>query len=161
MKLRIFLSLVLIGFILFLGWIPALVLSHTTTCDFTYPVIESYEKKVTASGEIQLERMQEIYLEVPVIANQVNVTVGDYVTAGQVLATVDTELTRSVISQSLPVESYFSGFDLSQLAEIAKLYGVSEEEIQAVMGTQGFGVGQQTTEVEYVPPVIDVYKRQV
>lgn len=103
---------------------PAAVMRYvpTVTCITPQPML--YEKRINASGTIETKNAKEIYLETPVIASSVNVSVGDYVKKGQLLATINTTLTKSIVQQSIPSQELMNLFseDLNQAADLTTLY---------------------------------------
>lgn len=78
-----------------------------------------YEKQVNANGTVEAQETRELYLETPVIADSVLVSVGDFVRKGQPLARINTALTRQVLEQSIPTAAFFQ--ELSQNAELSDL----------------------------------------
>ncbi len=103
---------------------PAAVLQMIPTVTCIVPKQVLYEKKINASGTIEAQNTKEIYLETPVIASSVKVSVGDYVKRNQVLATIDTSLTKSVMEQSVPAKDLTNllSEDFQQTADLAGLY---------------------------------------
>ncbi|MDD4610229.1 MAG: efflux RND transporter periplasmic adaptor subunit [Bacteroidaceae bacterium] len=103
---------------------PAAVIKYipTVTCITPQPML--YEKRINASGTIEANKIKEIYLETPVIAKSVNVSVGDYVKKDQILATIDTQLTKSIVKESIPSQELINLFseDLHQAANLTSLY---------------------------------------
>ncbi len=105
---------------------PAAVLQMVPTVTCTTPKQMLYEKRINASGTIEAQNTKEIYLETPVIASSVQVSVGDYVKKDQVLATIDTSLTKSIMEQSIPAKDLANLFseDLQQASDLAGLYSI-------------------------------------
>lgn len=105
---------------------PAAVLRMVPTVTCITPKQVLYEKRINASGTIEAQNTKEIYLETPVIASSVQVSVGDYVKKDQVLATIDTTLTKSIMEQSVPAKDLANLFseDLQQASDLAGLYSV-------------------------------------
>lgn len=94
----------------------------SVSCITPQPIL--YEKRINASGTIETRNKKEIYLETPVIADSVDVSVGDYVKKDQVLATINTQLTKSILKESVPSQDLMNLFseDLQQASNLTNLY---------------------------------------
>ena len=96
---------------------------------------EEAESKVSCSGKIEETKRRDIYLDMPVMASNVQVEVGDRVKKGEVLFQVDRSATQAMLT-------YGSGF--------AGL-GVSEEVLSQVGGSSVPGSDTLSDWVDDVP----------
>ena len=65
---------------------PLIVLRAVPTVSCITPNETLYEKRISASGTIEAQNVREIYLDTPVMAQTVNVSVGDRVVRDEVFA---------------------------------------------------------------------------
>ena len=79
-------------------WIPNWVVAGVPVVEVTKITEQSYSETIKATGEVQPIHQKDYILEYPVVPSQVNVSVGDWVEIGQVLAVVDTEQTVSAMA---------------------------------------------------------------
>ena len=79
-------------------WIPNWIVAGIPVVEVTKVKEQSYSETVKATGEIRPIHQQDYILDYPVVPSQVNVSVGDWVEVGQVLALVDTEQTVSAMA---------------------------------------------------------------
>lgn len=131
---------------------PVLTLNSIPNAKCIAPSSTLYEKQIYANGTIEAKVQREIYLDAPIIASEVHVEVGDYVTANQVIATVDRSASQSVLENSISSASVLDslsslpqgstdellsafaalqGFDPSLASELAQTYGGLAEQIGA------------------------------
>lgn len=149
----------------FLGVAAAPVLTEnavpTVTC--VKPEQISYHKQISASGTIEAKEIKEIYLDTPVIAQAVNISVGDAVQKDQVLAEIDSELTKSVLSQSVPSSELLSSIgSIAQGADIAELYKAAQGagltgnlgSVEDLVNAYASSEKQKTNEYLYIPSQI-------
>ncbi len=103
---------------------PAVTLQRIPTVQCSVPQQLLYEKHINANGTIEAQTVKEVYLETPVLAQEVCVSVGDFVQEGQVLAVIDTQLTKSVLQQSIPASSVLDNLPISasDVTDLAGLY---------------------------------------
>lgn len=115
---------------------PALTLRSITAVSCGQPTRTLYERHINVSGTIESQNIKEIYLETPVIASSVSVAVGDRVKKGQVLAEIDSSLTKSVLEQSVPSAALAAGIQIGtqDISELAGLYSAL---------SSGLGVGSE------------------
>ena len=92
---------------------PMLTLRAVPAVSCVRPSETLYEKQINVGGTIEARQTKEIYLETPVIASAVNVSVGDRVEKGQVLAVIDRELTKGVLERSVPAASLLEGLQVT------------------------------------------------
>lgn len=113
---------------------PLLTLDFVSCVSFAKPHQVLYEKRVSASGTIESTRTNQIYLETPVLADEVSVHVGDQVKKGQVLAVIDIERTRQIlqskgnnetIAASTTLES--AGLSVQDTQNLASLYQLMQQ----------------------------------
>lgn len=111
--------------------VPEVVIKYipSVTCITPQPML--YEKRINVSGTIEAINKKEVYLETPVIANSVNVSVGDYVKKDQILATIDTQLTKSILKESIPSQDLINLFsdDLQQASNLTNLYSAFQSSV--------------------------------
>ena len=103
---------------------PLIVLRAVPTVSCITPNETLYEKRISASGTIEAQNVREIYLDTPVMAQTVNVSVGDRVVRDDVLAVIDTETTRSIMQQSVPASILLSGITEALPADTSDLLGM-------------------------------------
>lgn len=77
---------------------PSICVAQYPEVTATYLKEVSYQESVRASGMIQEVEKKELSLDVPVVPKEVYVSVGDEVSAGDVIATVDQEQTVQALS---------------------------------------------------------------
>lgn len=145
---------------------PLVVLRTVPTVACITPHKTLYEKRINATGTIESQNVREVYLDTPVIAQAVNVSVGDYVRQDQVLAVIDADTTKSVLAQSIPASSLVAGLADSlpqETADLAGLYSALQSSafgadldlgsLQQVYEAAG-GVPVETNPYLYVPETI-------
>ena len=116
---------------------PLVVLRAVPTVACITPRETLYEKRINATGTIEAQNVREVYLDTPVIAQAVNVSVGDYVRQDQVLAVIDADTTKSVLEQSIPASSLVSGMAAGAISqETADLAG-----LYSALQSSAFGTG--------------------
>lgn len=121
-------AILILGFlVLSIGSIPSLLLDAIVVREYTYPSKKVHQETVSAIGKFQNNHYREIYIESPIIAESVSVSVGDRVEKGAVLATIDTNLTKNVLQNSISIkmQSPQKGWDIQKMEEAAQVYGVS------------------------------------
>lgn len=101
---------------------PMTILHMIPAVECTTPLPMTYEKRIHTAGTIEAKNIKEIYLETPVIAEAVNVSVGDFVREDQVLAVIDTNLTKSVLEQSIPAAALMEQLPIDQ--QVGDLMGL-------------------------------------
>lgn len=106
-----------------IGVIPSIILSKVKETKYVFPQIEYFSETVEANGEIVAEEMQEVYLSTPVFANRVSVSVGDAVLKGQLLATIDQEVTKAVAASGVSVPKAAVPSE-EAIADLAEQYGI-------------------------------------
>lgn len=138
---RIAAIVVLSSLFLFTGAIPALMLRWIPGREAVSPQETQYRRTVTALGVFRSVSEREIYLETPVIASRVAVSVGEWVEKGQLLAEIDTALTQAVLRDGLTVERQISqGIDLEALrglyqqGALSQVYGGTESLLERLAG---------------------------
>lgn len=148
---------------------PMITLRAIPTAACITPTRILYEKHINASGTIEAREIKEVYLETPVIAQAVNVSVGDYVHKDQVIAVIDTSLTKSVLEQSVPASDLLDSLPSAQEAsELLGLYSALEAsgltsgfggisglgELAEVFGSTDTKAGEPKNEYLYIPQVV-------
>lgn len=122
--------------VLSIGSIPSLLLKSIPEREYTYPREQVYQKTISAIGKFQDNYYREIYIESPIIADQVNVSVGDRVNKGDVIASIDTELTKNVLQSSVSVkmQSVGQNWDEEKMGKVAQAYGLSDKMLSELLG---------------------------
>ena len=152
MKRVIFLAAVTVLTFL-VGTTPARVLQSVPKKNCTYPQQETYQEVVLAQGVLQSRQMREMYLTSPVITETLNVSVGDWVEKGQLIARIDTQTTKAVLSNAIQTQSSISslsGDSADQLEKIISAYGFS-----------GSSLSQALEEQQSTLSSVDSYETQV
>lgn len=85
--------------------IPSMIVSTIPVVQVGSPTMDIQQDTVTASGTLESTSQREIYLELPVIVEDVLVSVGDAVGEGDTLATIDVAATQ----KALAVQTVFGG----------------------------------------------------
>lgn len=134
MRMKIAMSAITVFFVLSVAFIPGMMLSSVTKVNIEAVHIQTYKSAVYSSGEVIEKNVKEIYLESPVIASSVNVEIGDYVRKGDCLVSIDTELTKTVLSQGVTAKPIGDDLQNVDAGELAAKYGLAEADIQAAMG---------------------------
>ena len=96
-------------------------------CGYVIKQEQKYANAVYGNGFIVEKEYNEVYLECPVVAGIVNVNIGEYVNKGDVIATVDTKVTQSVLSSALNVSKandIISQIPIDTIMEKAKDFGI-------------------------------------
>lgn len=151
MKLKMTCSLITLVLILAALLLPVVVVSSIPTVDYVLLKKINYENTVDASGSIQSKGEREIYLQTPVLAQEVLVEVGDPVTAGQPMIKIDQELTMAVLAGEKEADpEELKQIDEETLLHYAQLYQISPEEIEKYLKQQT--VLAEQTETEKIVP---------
>ncbi|MEM1483556.1 HlyD family efflux transporter periplasmic adaptor subunit [Oscillospiraceae bacterium PP1C4] len=144
---------------------PLVTLEAIPSVTCVTPLRMTYQKRINSSGTIEALNIKEIYLETPVIAHSVNVSVGDIVRKDQVLAVIDTELSKSVAEQSIPASAFTGNQPTDQqTADLMGLYSAlqssafaenigSLDELAEVYGALGNSVSPPDNYI-YIPETI-------
>lgn len=124
---RVVLSAVTLAVILLTGIVPNLFLKATPSIEYVKPKYENISEKLYCNGVVEPTITSEIYLQTPAIASEVNVSIGDYVNQGDILARVDTELTKSVLTGGEAVNGNISGgFELNDFSQLQSVYEMAQ-----------------------------------
>lgn len=139
------------------GQIPGALLSTLPSVEYVRPKERVLEEELTCIGVVYAEKEVEIYLDSPVIADEVTVAVGDEVSADALLAKIDLEKTKSVLAEGATVELPGSAV-ISQYEDLARSitsgtlagvdYGALFEEYQST-----FGAVTEETQVLLLPEI--------
>lgn len=144
---------------------PVMTAAQIPLVEYVTPRLSLYEKRVNCNGTIESQNVKEIYLETPVIASDINVGVGDEVQKDQVLAIIDTKLTKSVVEQSIPTSMILQNIPSEDISSLLDLYsafsssgltGGSLEEVIAAYASAS-EISQETltpNTLAYIPEVI-------
>lgn len=118
MKTRIFLSLFLLIVIAVTALLPSILMNYIASYEYTTLSSYEYQKKIVCSGTFESNLTKEVYLPTAVIPSDVNFSIGDYVNKGDIIATINTELTESVLAGGyLNTIEELENLDLSKLKE--------------------------------------------
>lgn len=119
MKRRFALLVTTIGAMFFSIIVPQLIIADMAQVETITAVLDEYQPKITVSGSVISNSDTSIYLEIPVIASSIDVSVGDYVVQGQRLFTVDKEKTVETLLGSASLLSLLPSYiDVSALTEL-------------------------------------------
>lgn len=121
---------------------------------YVFPAYESRAESITVSGQLEQQFKTPIYLEAPVIAREVLVSVGDRVQKGDVLVSINTQMTQSVLAQGITVQKEVLTPDLAALGEKYGLPAHLLEEYQQTF-TQAQPEQKQVTVPEYILAPMD------
>ena len=105
MKRRLVILLFPIFCSVFSAMLPSIIYHSAACVNIVEPTAVIYQKTISYTGEVQAASTREIYLETPVIPEEVLVEPGDRVQKGSLLATIDTQLTKSVLAQGVTISS--------------------------------------------------------
>lgn len=152
MRVKISILILLTFSAAIISFIPDIVSVRMPTRDFVLPATQTHTQTLTSSGVVQQSHIREIYLETPVIAEAVYVEVGDRVEKDDLLISVDTGLTRSVISQGVTVKKETGDMDLSAYNEIADAYGFSLDDLGAIYSLAGDSASPKGEEEQILVP---------
>ena len=136
MRVKVLLSALTLFFVLSIAFIPSMILSTATRVEVTPVRKQNYQDTVYCNGEIIEKRVKEIYLDTPVIAEQISVEVGDRVWKGQRLASIDTKLTQTALANGVNATEldYPETAELSaDVATLAAQVGLSGTDIQSAL----------------------------
>lgn len=89
MKQKILWGAVTLCMILICLTVPAFRLSAIQRAKITQAEEMEYLPTISCKGELRQQKAKEIFMEIPLLPAQVYVQPGDYVAAGQILATID------------------------------------------------------------------------
>ena len=101
MKKRLILLTTPVLFSLFSAFLPMLIYHSAAHVKIVKPNTITYQKTISYTGEVQAASTREIYLETPVIPEEILVEPGDHVKKGSLLAKINTQLTKSVLAQGI------------------------------------------------------------
>ena len=112
---------------------PRMVESTIPTVYYVTPNRTTYESVVNCQGTILSEHVKEIYLQAPIVASEICVDVGDFVSAQQVLLYVNQEKTKELSAAADLLRDLSTGILPAQAsqssridwASLASLYGLS------------------------------------
>lgn len=135
------------------AFLPGAVLSGVKQADYLRAGIQVWAQETSCTGVVEQPVRKQVFLSTPVIADSVLVSVGDQVEEGEVLATIDTGMTKDVLSQSVMVKKEASTQqetpDLGEVEKVASLYGISVSQLIPLLGG---GEASQAIEAVYEAP---------
>ena len=77
--------------------VPFLVPGMVTQVELMHPTRQEFSDDIYVSGSVEALQTKEVYVDLPLVPDQVFVSIGDTVSANQVLATVDVNATRTAL----------------------------------------------------------------
>lgn len=98
---RIFFGLATAALIALCGLVPKARLAQVPQVSIAKPTVTQYTGEIYCRGELVSSSAREVTLELPLVLQDVQVRVGDTVTAGQVLAQVDPEATMRLLTDQV------------------------------------------------------------
>ena len=146
MKGKLLLSGVLIILILAAGQIPKTLVAQTTSVCYTRPTYRMYQDSVSCQGELTLNGVQEVYFELPLIASDVLVAVGDTVLKDQPLATIDQGLTRAIWQSSQQVG--FPQLDTQEIDQLLAQLGIGSAQLTDLLQQYALSSASQLDELQ-------------
>lgn len=126
--LKIGLSLLMVISVLSIGILPKIIIKSVPTVTYVKPKIDSYSTKVSCTGTVDFKDSYEMYVQTPIITTDIAFSIGDYITQGDIIASVDSQTTLAVVSNQ-PISAISEYID-DDILSVASLYGISEESIQ-------------------------------
>ena len=114
----------------FLLSMPVIFENTVVQVQVMHPAVRSANTDITVSGTVEAKGRQDVTVEIPVVAGQVNVSVGDSVEVNQVLAMVDTEATRGAILNLIGSSDLIPKEYISAMGSISGLSQLGLEEAQ-------------------------------
>ena len=133
------------------------IIYHSAACvNIVEPTAVIYQKTISYTGEVQAASTREIYLETPVIPEEVLVEPGDRVQKGSLLATIDTQLTKSVLAQGITISSDVESSEKEKAIyeQYGKAYGLTQQEISQLLGSSSSVLSQQSGSSSFLPAQI-------
>jgi multidrug efflux pump subunit AcrA (membrane-fusion protein) len=110
--------------------IPSMVESSIPVIYYTTPTVKTYENVVNCVGTIQSENVRTIYASGAVVPGEIAVSLGELVSEGQLLMTVDTQATEQLnqnpVSGALEELTGGQSSPVPDLAGLLSGYGLSD-----------------------------------
>lgn len=97
MKKYLKLSVITLLVIALSSFIPNVIDSMVTSVDLIYPQKSRISEDIYTGGVIEELEKKEIRVELPIVPEKVNVQIGDYVEAQDVIASIDTAATQAAL----------------------------------------------------------------
>lgn len=122
---------------LLLASLPAVVYRMAVPVSIVKPKAITYQKTLSYTGQVESVETREIYLETAAIPAEVFVEPGTYVQKGEVLAKIDTKLTKTVLTQGISsAEETQAEKEKKLLEQYGKAYGITGEKAAQVFRTE-------------------------
>jgi len=154
MKLKFMLSLIMAAVVLAVGYLPEIIIKSINTTSYTIPEITQYQRLINCSGTIYSKNTCNIYMETPVIADNIFVEIGDKVKKGQLLANINTSLTKNVIEASEKVNVDVSAAD-NELLSMAEKYGITAEDVMGYLSDSKIADNNNVfNQTAYIPDTV-------
>ncbi len=153
MKKRLILLFAPIVFGFLLASLPAIVYQMVVPVNTVKPEAITYQKTLSYTGQVESVETREIYLETAAIPAEVFVEPGTYVQKGEVLAKIDTKLTKTVLAQGISsLEETQTEKEKKLLEQYGKAYGLTDEETAQVFHTESAASFVQRSDSEIFVP---------
>ena len=153
MKKRLILLFAPILFSSLLSFLPSIIYNTAMPIKIVRPNTITYQKTLSYTGQVESVETREIYLETAVIPEDVFVEPGTRVQKGEVLAKIDTRLTKSVLSQGINESN--KNQDLKEktlLEQYGKVYGLTGEAAAQVFHTEKTASPIQQLDGDFLVP---------
>ena len=156
MKKRLILLTTPVLFSLFSAFLPMLIYHSAAHVKIVKPNTITYQKTISYTGEVQAASTREIYLETPVIPEEILVEPGDHVKKGSLLAKINTQLTKSVLAQGISTskDTETAEREAALYEQYGKVYGLTEQEIAQVFGSSPSALSSQPENNSFIPSEI-------
>ena len=156
MKKRLILLTTPVLFSLFSAFLPMLIYHSAAHVKIVKPNTITYQKTISYTGEVQVASTREIYLETPVIPEEILVEPGDHVKKGSLLAKINTQLTKSVLAQGISTskDTETAEREAALYEQYGKVYGLTEQEIAQVFGSSPSALSSQPENNSFIPSEI-------
>lgn len=156
MKRRLVILLFPIFCSVFSAMLPSIIYHSAACVNIVEPTAVIYQKTISYTGEVQAASTREIYLETPIIPEEVLVEPGDRVQKGSLLATIDTQLTKSVLAQGITISSDVESSEKEKAIyeQYGKAYGLTQQEISQLLGSSSSVLSQQSGSSSFLPAQI-------
>lgn len=149
MKQKILWGAVTLCMILICLTVPAFRLSAIQRAKITQAEEMEYLPTISCKGELRQQKAKEIFMEIPLLPAQVYVQPGDYVAAGQILATIDQKQTLNLLKEQnldlsyLNLPGLLGEYDTDTLTQMVEEYVHSQIQQIQDSGLQGIQLPKQ------------------
>lgn len=112
--------------------IPFLIFNMVTQVELIHPTRQEFSDDIYVSGSVEALQTKEVYVDFPLVPEQVFVSIGDTVSANQVLATIDVNATRTALLNLVEAANVIP----EEYISIAGLIGLDAELIESSLPNQ-------------------------